>query len=1113
MASIIRIKRSTGTVAPASLYYGELGLTIGIGSHGNFGGRLFVGDNSASPDIADTDPVVIGGRYYTDLLSIAPGLVADQVNPTTPANGFVAILDQNRKVNQWNVDNITIDGNKISSTDTNGNIELDPVGTGVLKFIGGASQTFDITDGSTTRFSVNSVNGSVTITQGTITTDNPILSATSTWNDGGVTFNGIKLNITNTSSAAASKLIDLQIGSITQFSVTKTGDTQILGDLNIDGGDVTSNTAALNLFNATVTTANVLGAATAIGIGSITGTVTINNPTVVGTQTTQDLYNTVATTVNAFGDASTIGIGSTSATLTLRPNTVVGVNATQDLYNTTATTVNAFGAATAIGIGATTGTVTIQNPTVVGTQTTQDLYNTVATTVNAFGAATAIGIGATTGTVTIQNPTVVGTQTTQNLYNTTATTVNAFGDASTIGIGATTGTVTINNPTVVGTQTTQNLYNTTATTVNAFGAATAIGIGANSGTLTVGNPTVVGTQTTQDLYNTVATTVNAFGAATAIGIGATTGTVTIQNPTVVGTQTTQNLYNTTATTVNAFGDASTIGIGSTSATLTLRPSTVVGVNATQNLYNTVATTVNAFGDATALVIGATSGIATINNPTVVGTQTTQNLYNTVATTVNAFGAATAIGIGSITGTATIRNATLSVPNATTLDLGSTSSVTSVNFQSTPNTSYVSIAATTNATSTTSGALRVAGGVGIEKDVRIGGTLTITGEQTLNNNLTVTGNLQVNGNTTLGTESTDTITITGVLGHTGPLTNTGGVTIDNIGISSNVISTKSGGGNVLYIDPYPDGLSNEGLVVVKGNLQVDGTTTTVDSSSVTVNGSIISLGDVTSNRTVIATVASGVSTITLDSVVGINTGDIISGNAALPNSGLTTITAYNTATKIITIEGSTSSGITSTTQLTITHAYDTNTDRGISFDYNTGVGTANQKSGFFGFDDSTGYFTYVPDANISNSVVTGTRGYLDIKGIYYQSGDFSTHGVVYFDNTGLQNSTNDPASPTITSKQILTAVTEANITLSGLATVTAGDIILQNTGGAYGVVKTSVASTSIITLIGVEGTFNTTNNSILLKNGSNIGIGTTAIVASVVYTNKPMWTSTLDGGTF
>ena len=299
MASIIRIKRSTGTVAPETLYYGELGLTIGIGSHGNFGGRLFVGDNSASPEIADTDPVVIGGRYYTSMMGHSPGAISGVTNNLNSDRGVVAILSpetnsglagvESLKVNQWNVDNLRLDGNKISSTDTNGNIELDPVGTGVLKFIGGASQTFDITDGSTTRFSVNSVNGSVTITQGTITTDNPILSATSTWNDGGVTFNGIKLNITNTASAAASKLIDLQIGSTTQFSVTKIGDTQILGDLNIDGGDVTTTAATFNLLNATATTVNAFGAATAIGIGSITGTATINNPTVVGTQTTQNL--------------------------------------------------------------------------------------------------------------------------------------------------------------------------------------------------------------------------------------------------------------------------------------------------------------------------------------------------------------------------------------------------------------------------------------------------------------------------------------------------------------------------------------------------------------------------------------------------------------------------------------------------------------------------------------------------------------------------------------------------------------------------------------------------------------------------------------------------------
>ncbi len=403
-----------------------------------------------------------------------------------------------------------------------------------------------------------------------------------------------------------------------------------------------------------------------------------------------------------------------------------------------------------------------------------------------------------------------------------------------------------------------------------------------------------------------------------------------------------------------------------------------------------------------------------------------NLLNANATTVNAFGAGTSIVIGATTGIATIRNATLSVPNATTLNLGATSSATSVTFPSTPNTSFVSIAATTNATTTTSGALRVAGGVGIVSDVYIGGILNVTGNQS-GTSLTLTGNLQVDGNTTLGNASGDVVTITGSINHTGPLSNTGGVTIDNIGIKSNVISTKSGGGNILYIDPYPDGLSNEGIVIVKGNLQVDGTTTTVDSSSVTVNGSIISLGDVTSNRTVVVAVASGVSTITLDSVVGINTGDIISGNAALPNSGLTTITAYNTSTKIVTITGTTSSGITSTTQLIVTHAYDTNTDRGIAFDYNTGVGLANQKTGFFGYDDSTGYFTYVPDASISNSVVTGTKGSLDIGALYlnFTTSGISTRGSAYFDTNGKLISTNSPEVGTATTSNLILTTNASN----------------------------------------------------------------------------------------
>ena len=90
--------------------------------------------------------------------------------------------------------------------------------------------------------------------------------------------------------------------------------------------------------------------------------------------------------------------------------------------------------------------------------------------------------------------------------------------------------------------------------------------------------------------------------------------------------------------------------------------------------------------------------------------------------------------------------------------------------------------------------------------------------------------------------------------------TGGFSVDNIGIKSNQIFSKSGGGNTIYIDPYPDGLSSDGLVIVKGSLQVDGTTTTVNSTSATLNDPIMNIGDVTSKLTVMATVASGVSTV-------------------------------------------------------------------------------------------------------------------------------------------------------------------------------------------------------------------------------------------------------------
>ncbi|BCU98004.1 MAG: hypothetical protein CM15mV20_0860 [uncultured marine virus] len=260
--------------------------------------------------------------------------------------------------------------------------------------------------------------------------------------------------------------------------------------------------------------------------------------------------------------------------------------------------------------------------------------------------------------------------------------------------------------------------------------------------------------------------------------------------------------------------------------------------------------------------------------------------------------------------------------------------------------------------------------------------------------------------------------------------TGGTTIDNIQIKQDTIASTSG--DTMFIDPFPDGLSSEGLLVVKGSLQVDGTTTTVNSTNATLNDPVMHIGDVTSKLTVLThNVAVGVSTVTVDSVVGINTGDTIAA-AGLPNSGLTTVTAYNTTTNVITYTGVSTAGITTGAQITVTHAFDTNTDRGIAFSYNTGTGVGNNKKGFFGYIDEGSSntlsnapdrsWTYIPEASVAGNNATGVRGFLDVKGLYFQSSDYASggNGIMYFDTTG---------------KSVVSAGTTAGITTSNFVLTT------------------------------------------------------------------------------
>ena len=351
---------------------------------------------------------------------------------------------------------------------------------------------------------------------------------------------------------------------------------------------------------------------------------------------------------------------------------------------------------------------------------------------------------------------------------------------------------------------------------------------------------------------------------------------------------------------------------------------------------------------------------------------------------------------------------------------------------------------TDSSTKDNGALVVEGGVGIEKSVNIGGNLGVTGVSTFTgigtfvSDLFVGGDLHVADDLFLDEATIRNLRVTGISTFEGDMHQTGGVfhaldaRVGGVGIYSNVISSLPNTGNTLYIDPYPDGLSNEGTVIVKGDLQVDGTTTTVDSFTVNLNDAIINLGVTTSTRTVMATALAGVSTIKLDTTAGINTGDGITGTNIA--SG-TTISTYDLNEALVTISNAVQvGGIATTTQLEVTANVDTNTDRGVAFTYNTSSGAGNNKQGFFGYIDAdtntnsnapARSFTFIPDATITGDTVSGTRGALDVADIYFQTGgyDATGNGIVYFDTTGKQVGAAGTAAGITTSNFILT--TDAN----------------------------------------------------------------------------------------
>ena len=104
MATVIQIKRSSGTTSPATLKQGELAYTYGTGTQANNGDRIFLGTGSVDGNGDATSIDIIGGKYFTSIL--------DHVQGTLTA-GSALIADSNSAVDQFIVGNSATVGGTI----------------------------------------------------------------------------------------------------------------------------------------------------------------------------------------------------------------------------------------------------------------------------------------------------------------------------------------------------------------------------------------------------------------------------------------------------------------------------------------------------------------------------------------------------------------------------------------------------------------------------------------------------------------------------------------------------------------------------------------------------------------------------------------------------------------------------------------------------------------------------------------------------------------------------------------------------------------------------------------------------------------------------------------
>ena len=978
--------------------------------------------------VKEGDTINVSGSAITNLDGSWP-----VVGATFNATSFTIRTDANVTADPLNViaGTISIDNNMVirntkvvfgdaeaSATPSSATIKgADGIGTDVA---GGA---ITIEGGIGTG---NATGGDVVIKTGQVSTTSDI-QHTSTERlridtSGKATFTGeVEIDATLSTSETTVALLDdtattinmggaatnIEIGAATG-TTTVHNNVDIDLDLNVDGGDITTNQTTFNLINTNATTLNIGGAATTVNIGTggdgggtttighdlvVTGDLTVNgNTTTINstTLTVDDLNIVVAS--GAANPAAANGAGIT----------VDGANATltYDSVNTSWDSSENFNLAS--GKVFRINDASVLSSTTLGTGVVNSSLQTVGT----------IGTGIWQGTII--SPTYGGTGVNNGTKTITLGGNFTHTGAHTLGV-TTTGNTSVTLPTSGTLARTESGLNQFAATTSAQ-LAGVISDETGSGALVfAGSPsftTAVSTSsTTFNVFNTNATTINAFGAGTTVGIGASTGTTTVNN----------NLNVTGNLQIGGLSDLSVSG-------------------GTFTLANTGATTVNAFGAATTINMGAATGNFNINNAdtnlagnlavngnTIDTDETgTFNLLKDNVTTLAFAQAATEIVVGETKAAADLAGALgemvvrMDLRTNTDMYIDGDLFVSQINntpignvtpssgaFTTLTSNNLTTFTDATNATGATwsvaSAAVKITGGLWVQKDIRADNFI---------------GDMDA-GNLTSGTIPDARIAVTGVTQHQLSITGTG---ILNAG------SINTGFGNI-----------NIGTSIFSGN----------GSGLTTLNASNLSSGTVPDARIAASSITQHQASIT--GTGALNSGSITSGFGSIDigtdtftgnGSGLTSLNGSNISSGTVagarlggnqTMAGIKTFSDTSAATSTVTGAVRVSGGMGVAGDLYAGTLNSANGAGIQQLSASNLGSGTVPNARITGtySNLTGT-GALDAGEITSGFGNINIGTSTFTGNgSGLTN-VNADTLDSLDSTQFLRS--DANDTMTGLLTL-------------------------------------------------------------------------------